>query len=90
MMKLEKLNLYSAIFDVYTNFEENNLKPRSADWLIYSMKREQLCLSVRDKFPIQHNYSDEEILKAWDDFGKNKQKYKMTIGLMCKKHRSQK
>ncbi len=86
-IKVDKLNLYSAIYDVYTDFEQCDMKPRSADWLIYIDKRKTLCECVRRKLPIYFTYSEEDILKSWDDFGKNKVKYKEMIQVLRSKNR---
>lgn len=92
-MKFEDFNLYRAIYNVYNTFELENKKPRSADWLIYKSKRKILRnLIINNLIAINGNlYSEEEILKAWDDFGKNKEKCRLIIetgvlkGFMCYK-----
>jgi len=76
-MKFEEFELYNAIHDIYIDFEKNKQKPRSADWLIYHRKRDHLVGLIQAKIADQ---DEEEILKAWDDFGKNKEKYKLLIG----------
>lgn len=83
-MKFFEFNLYSAIHDVYLDFEKTSRKPRSADWLIYHKKRQLLCGLIERKIAENEpdaDYSDERILKAWDDFGKNKEKYKLIIAV---------
>ena len=77
-MKFSEYPLYNAIHDVYCEFEQTNLKPRSADWLIYRSKREQLKSLINSKL-VDSLYTEEDMLKAWDDFGKNKSKYKLLI-----------
>lgn len=94
-MKFKEYELYYSINNVYSFFEENNLKPRSADWYIFENKRISLCNFVIKEFKkITKNIwieeqleipSCEKILKSWDDFGKNKEKYKFLINLI-KKH----
>lgn len=94
-MKFKEYELYYSINNVYSFFEENNFKPRSADWYIFENKRKSLCNFVLKEFgKIVTNIwvhdppdipSHERILKAWDDFGKNKEKYKFLINLV-KKH----
>lgn len=80
-MKFEDFDLYRAIYNVYNEFEKNDKKPRSSDWFIYKIKRKMLRnLIITNLVAIDGNlYSEEEILKAWDDFGKNKEKYRLIV-----------
>jgi len=79
-MKFIEFPLYNAVHDVYLEFERQQLKPRSADWLIYQNKRLQLKKLIYSKMS-EESFSEEKILKAWDDFGKNKEKYKLLISV---------
>jgi hypothetical protein len=83
-MKFDEFPLYDALHDIYVEFEAKKQKPRSADWLIYHRKRDHLVSLVQAKLS---GFEEEEILKAWDDFGKNKEKYKLLIGV-CRKYGS--
>ncbi len=91
-MKFHEFNLYSAIHDVYLEFEKTSRKPRSDDWLIYQSKRHELCSLINGKIlslpaalrADEAEPSHERILKAWDDFGKNKEKYKLIISVANK------
>jgi len=80
-MKFEDFDLYRAIYSVYNNFEIEDKKPRSSDWFIYKSKRKILRnLIITNLIAINGNlYSEEEILKAWDDFGKNKEKCRLIV-----------
>lgn len=80
-MKFQDFNLYRAIYGIYNQFEQEDRKPRSSDWLIYKSKRKLLRdLVIANLVAIDGNlYSEEEILKAWDDFGKNKEKCKLIV-----------
>ncbi len=86
-MKFFEFPLYYAVHDIYINFEQKKLKPRSADWLIYKNKRNQLTSLIvgkaerRNDFLLPSLFEEEKILKAWDDFGKNKEKYKLIISV---------
>ncbi len=75
-MKFDEYQLYDALHDIYVAFEKDNQKPRSADWLIYHRKRQHLVGLVHARVM---TWDEEQILKAWDDFGKNKEKYKLLI-----------
>jgi hypothetical protein len=79
-MKFSEFFLYNSIHDVYLGFERSHLKPRSADWLIYHDKRKQLTDLISKNFE-GNTFSEEKILKAWDDFGKNKEKYKLLLSV---------
>ena len=79
-MKFVEFPLYNAIHDVYVNFEKIHWKPHSADWLIYHEKRNQLTKLISEIIG-DNVFTEERILKAWDDFGKNKEKYKLIISV---------
>ncbi len=79
-MKFQDFYLYAAIHDVYLDYEKSNRKPRSANWLIYASNRRLLCDAINGH-KISDRWHDERILKAWDDFGKNKEKYKLIIAV---------
>ncbi|RDJ35417.1 MAG: hypothetical protein DWQ19_11415 [Crenarchaeota archaeon] len=78
-MKFSDFDLYNTVHDIYLEFERNQNKPRSADWLIYHRKRQFLCHLVIERTGQQ--YDEEKILKAWDDFGKNKDKYRLIVAV---------
>lgn len=80
-MKFSDFDLYRAIHSVYLQFEKEDKKPRSADWFIYKSKRKLLINMVITNIVgfCGNLYGEEEILKAWDDFGKNKEKYKLIV-----------
>lgn len=80
-MKFDDFDLYKSVYDVYLIFEKEDKKPRSSDWFIYKSKRKVLTNLVLDKLASTSSelYGQEQILKAWDDFGKNKEKYKLII-----------
>lgn len=85
-MKFFEYDLYHTVSKVYEHYEASNLKPRSADWFIYREQRAKLMQDVLDELPKTLLVKDrsvdictERVLKAWDDFGKNKKKYKTLI-----------
>lgn len=72
LKKNNKLEL--AILTIYSGVKN----PRSSDWFIYIKKRNDLICQIKRSYLNIFNdrclISEEEILKAWDVFGKNKNK----------------
>lgn len=83
-MKFQEYHLYNSINDVYCCIESLNKKPRSADWLIFRDKRRELKQLIIENMADDVFYTEEQILKAWDDFGKNKEKNKLIIAVARK------
>ena len=67
-------NLFVAILAIYSGI--NN--PRSSDWFIFETKRNFLVSKIRNSykeiFGVSCAENDEQLLKVWDIFGKNKLK----------------
>lgn len=78
-MKFDEIGLYNSILKTYNKFETQKKNPRSSDWFIYSEKRRELLGEINA------NLAEEYVLKSWDDFGKNKKKYRILIPLMLRK-----
>ena len=76
-MKFTEIPIYDAIYDVYTNCENQNLEPRSTKWLISKNKRQLLVNEITSKLSPESKKElglivsdEEEILTAWEHFGK--------------------